>query len=128
MKINLDNERRMPILTALSYFKDAEQVKDSTFRPEIINSLFQELQPTGVAIDAEVGDFVMFDEDCREVAKKFQYYENGEVVMVLKPGNYSEDDIWLAVFATDVSWPGIIRKPELSFEVDLSVVMNNVLI
>lgn len=104
MKINLDNEGRMTILTALSCFKDAEQVKDSTFRPEITNSLLQALQPTGVAIDAEVGDFVMLDEECREVARKFQFYENGEVVMVLKPGKYS-DDIWLAVFATDVSWP-----------------------
>lgn len=68
MKINLDHEKRMTILAALRYFKDAEQVKNSTFRPEIINSLFQELQPTGVAIDAEVGDFVMFEEECREVA------------------------------------------------------------
>jgi hypothetical protein len=81
MKINLDNERRMTILNALSYFKDAEQVKDSTFSSEIINSLFQELQPTGVAIDAEVGDFVMLEEEYREVARKFQFYENGEVVM-----------------------------------------------
>lgn len=106
MKINLDHEKRMTILAALNYFKDAEQVKNSTFRPEIIKSLFQELQPTGVAIDAEVGDFVIFEEECREVARRFQFYENGEVVLELKPGKYS-DDVWLAVFATDVSWPGI---------------------
>ena len=78
--------------------------------PEIINSPFQELQPAGVAIDAEVGDFVMFEEEYREVAEK--YHEVGLNILVLKPGNYSYDDIWSAVLATDVSWPSNIRKPE----------------
>jgi len=73
-------------------------------------NILQELQPPSLAIDAEVGDFVMFNEEYREVARKFQYYENGEVVMVLKPGKYTEDGIWHAVFATEVSWPRILES------------------
>jgi hypothetical protein len=112
MKISLSNEKRMIILTALSYLMDAEQVKDSSFSLETINSLFYELQPTGVAVDAEVGDFVMLNEECREVAEKYQ--EGALVTLFLKPEYDFEDDIWTGVYATDVSWPGIIRKPELS--------------
>lgn len=70
----------------------------------------QKLQSPRLASDAEVGEFVMYEEECREVARKFQFYENGEVVMLLKPGKYTEDDIWHAVFATAVSWPTLLES------------------
>lgn len=109
MRISLNQQRRAIILAALRLYQ--EQGMDGNVNHIIVDDLFLELQPTGMAIGAEPGDVVMWKNGSHEVVHNCTGHieiedENDSVIVVPLPVDNELDPLlWPSVRATELTWP-----------------------
>lgn len=110
MNIYLDHESRGLILDALRLYKKQGVHSNNP----IIDNIFTELQPTGQALNASMGDVVLWNGERYEVVHRHyagEVEDPNDYVTIAPCGiNYENENpdpsLWPWVRATELCWPG----------------------